>query len=226
MDKKELNKKEASKTEGNNLKPKKMSKFTSGILGAIKLALGICLLPFVYSLTIAFVKELNLIDAKLQFLFWSGAISFLAIYLFIWEPASIYAKGQKIVEVIFQFFQPLVRFAPYLLPVYTIVLFITYALATLVSKSTDLINYFIFLFGFSITLHLVFSAKSIRGKQGDFLKANYIFGFSFIYILNIVLLAVGLSFIFKDFSLANLFSFSYDKASSIFCVVFRQLFLR
>ncbi|TRZ47135.1 hypothetical protein D4Q80_04985 [bacterium] len=225
MKKKESLKKELLRPDPNTPLPKRAG-FSGRIFSAIKFILGFCLLPLVYALTVSFVKELNLIDPKLQVYFTGGIISFLAIYLFVWEPAVVYAKGQKLVEVIFQFFQPLVKFAPYLLPVYTIVLFIVYAPAAVIFKEAEPLKYFVFLFGFSVSLHLVFSARSMRTKQGDFLKANYIFGFSFIYIVNIALLAAGLSFIFKEFSLINFSSGSFNAAGDIFHVVFKQLFLR
>ena len=194
MRKKESLKKEIPESDIGKPAPK-ISGFSAGAFGVIKFILGVSLLPFVYSLSVSFLKEFRLIDPQLQSYFWSGVVSLLVVYLFIWEPAAVYAKGQKLVEVIFQFFHPLVKFAPYLLPVYTLILFVAYAFAAVTFKSADTINYFVFLFGFSMAMHLVFSAKSMRSKQGDFLKANYIFGFSFIYIVNIALLAVGLSFI-------------------------------
>jgi len=82
-----------------------------------------------------------------------------------------------------------------------------------------------FLFGFSIALHLVFSARSIRSKKGDFLKANYIFGFAFIYIVNVFILALGVSLIFQDFSFIDFFNASFQIAKGIFSAVVKQLFL-
>ncbi len=225
MKKKESLKKEIPKVEISAPVPR-MSGFSGRVFGIVKFILGLCLLPFVYSLSVAFIKELDLIDFKLQWYFWGGVIAFLAVYLFLWEPVTVYSRGQKLVEAIFKFFHPLVKFAPYLLPVYTIILFVLYAPAAAIFKSADLINYFIFFFGFSIALHLVFSAKSLRLKQGDFLKANYLFGFSFLYLVNIALLGLGLSFIFKEFSLVNFYSGSFRAASDIFYLIFRQLFLR
>jgi len=202
----------------------------------IKFLLGICLLPFVYSATVAFLSEFNLIEKPLQNYFWSGIITLLIIYLFIWEPAIIYAKGQKVLELIFNFFKPLVRVAPYLLPIYTIILFIIYTLLSLVvsakggsasgGKSDWLIQYSLFLFGFTIALHLIFSAKTIRSKKSDFLKGNYIFGFSFIYIINLILLALFINLIFKEFSFVNFFNNSFQIAKSILYAVLKQLFLR
>jgi len=225
-----MEKKEFPKAEG-DFQPKasgitgKLSGLYNKSFGVIKFILGVCFLPFVYSSTVAFLNELSLVEKPLQNYFWAGAIVLLLVYLFVWEPVIVYTKGHKLLELIFNFFKPLVRVAPYLLPIYTIILFIIYILLSLVVKSRWLIEYSIFLLGLTIALHLIFSAKTIRSKKGDFLKANYIFGFSFIYIVNLILLAFCLNLIFKDFSFVNFFNNSFQAAKNIFGAVFRQLFL-
>lgn len=146
MEKKEFPKKEPPKAQG-DFAPKvlsgiagKLSDFYNKSFGIIKFILGVCLLPLVYSSTAVFIKEFSLVEGALQDCFWAGIISFLIIYLFVWEPAIIYAKGHKLLELIFNFFKPLVRVAPYLLPIYTIVLFILYTLFALFIKSGWLIK--------------------------------------------------------------------------------------
>ena len=119
----------------------------------------------------------------------------------------------------------MVNVAPFLLPIYTILIFVLYGLLTLGIKADWLIEYTLFLIGFSSILHLTFSAKTIRTKKGDFLKANYIFGFSFIFILNIALLALGFSLVFKEFSFVNYCNISFTIFKNIFITVFKQLFV-
>lgn len=218
-----MEKKESPKKE--NSTPPKTSDFSRRLFGIIKFALGICLLPFVYGSSASFLQEFSLVDKLQQNYFWAGLSGFLIIYLFVWEPAVIYAKGQKLLELIFNFFKPLVRVAPYLLPVYALVLFIIFWILSSIFKSRELIGYFVFLFGFSLGLHLVFSARSLRSKQGDFLKANYIFGFSFIYIINLMLISFFISLIFEEFSFVNFSNNSFQTAKDIFYAVFKQLFL-
>lgn len=222
MEKKESNKKESPK-KNNNISPR-ISGLSNKAFGIIKFILGICLLPFVYSFTVGFLTEFSLIEKALQRYFWSGVISLVIIYLFVWEPVILYTKGQKLVEIVFVFFRSLVKFAPFVLPIYTIILFILYGLVSS-TGSASLLNVLIFLIGFSAALHLVFSAKAVRSKQGDFLKANHIFGFSLIYIINVVLLAIGLNLIFREFSLVNFFNNSFQITNNIFYAVFKQLFL-
>lgn len=221
MEKKELPKEEfsiAPKISG-------LSKISNRAFGVIKLILGILFLPFVYSVTVSFLNEFSVVDKTLGNYFWAGSRSFLLIYLFIWEPVKIYSKGQKLVEIIFKFFAPLVKVAPYLLPIYFIIIFFAYSILSLIIKSQASINYALFLLGFSLALHLVFSARSIRSKKGDFLKSNYIFGFSFIYLVNLAVLSFCLNILFDKFSFVNFSNQSCQIAKDIFSALFKQIFL-
>lgn len=204
----------------------KISGFSYRLFGIIKFILGVCLLPFVYAVSAAFLNEFGAVAKTAQNYFWAGIISFIVLYLFIYEPVVIYNKGQRLLEIVFQFFRPLVKVAPYLLPIYTIVIFALYLLLSSLLKTRESFGYFIFLFSFSLALHLIFSARSIRAKQGDFLKANYIFGFSFVYIIDVLLLSFCLNLIFKEFSFVNFFNNSCQIGSNIFYAIFKQLFLR
>src|SRR3989338_11300181 len=224
-------KKEKPKAEGEfKLKVPGISGKVDGLgskaFGLVKFILGVCLLPFVYSASASFLREFSLIEKVSDLHFCLGVMSFLVIYLFIWEPAVVYTKGQRLLEVIFGFIKPLVKVAPYLLPIYTIIIFILYRLLSGVAKTGGLLKYSIFALGFTFMLHLVFSAKTMQAKKGDFLRANYIFGFSFIYIINILLLSFGLNLIFKEFSFVNFFNQSSLAAKNILSVTVKQLFLR
>ena len=203
----------------------KISGLSSKLFGLIKVLLAIVILPFLYASIVSFLSEFAQIDNGFQQIFWNGTILFLVIYLFIWEPMLIYNRGHKLLEVMFSFVKPMVNVAPFLLPIYTILFFIIYGLLSMGIKSSWLVEYTLFAIGFSSILHLTFSAKTIRSKKGDFLKANYIFGFSFIFILNVALLAFGFSLIFSKFSFVNFCNISFDIAKNIFYVVYRQLFL-
>lgn len=203
----------------------KVSGFSSKLFGIIKFLLGILLLPFVYSSTLAFLNESRALGKVMNIYFFSGIIGFLITYLFIYEPAIVYSRGQKILGAVFRFFTPLVRVAPYLLPIYTIILLFIYSLFSLFNKSAEPLRYFVFLFGFSLALHLIFSAKSLRMRKGDFLKSNYIFGFSFVYIINLTIMALGFSLIFGKFSFVNFCNNSFQLAHCVFLALFKQLFL-
>ena len=193
--------------------------------GVLKLVCGILLLPFVYATTQSFIAQFASLGADVGRYFSSGIIAFLVIHLFVWEAQVIYKKGQRFVEVIFGFFSPLVKIAPYLLPIYTIFLFAFYLVIFGISQSRSLVDQCIFLIGFSIAFHLVFTAQALINKQSDYLKGNYIFGFSLIYVINIFLLSFGFNLIFEHFSFVNFANSSFLAAADVFKALFRQLFL-
>lgn len=225
----DFNKLDAGLESSGEIKPGVGVFLRSRILSIIKLILGVSLLAFVYAGTVVFIKELGFVEKLWQSCFWSGVISFIILYLFIYEPAKIYQKGQKLLGLIFKFFAPLVKVAPYVLPIYTIIIFCLYPVFQLIfnlkEQATKINSYFIFLGGFTLTLHLVFSAKSLRWRQGDFLKANYIFGFSLVYIINLSLIALCLSLILEKFSFIDFFNNFFQTATAIFKATFKQIFI-
>jgi hypothetical protein len=201
------------------------SSLSGKLFGIIKFILGLCFLPFVYSTTVSFLREFSQIGKTFENYFWLGGITLVLIYFFVWEPGIVYSKGQRLLEFVFNFFKPLVKVAPYVLPVYAIILFVAYELLSLIIKSPWLIRYALFLLGLSMTLHIVYSAKTLRSKKNDFLKGNYIFGFSFIYTIDLMLLALFLNLIFEKFSFVSFFGSAFSLAKSIFFSVFKQLFI-
>ncbi|MFA5075702.1 MAG: hypothetical protein WC436_06415 [Candidatus Babeliales bacterium] len=214
--------------EGVGLPPALQSKLQAvqkGSLSVLKLALGLSFMTFVYSSTVAFMSEFKNIDLKFQRPLWEGLVAFVVIYFFIWEPVKVYQKGQKILEAIFKFFAPLVKVAPYVLPIYTILLFCIYPIVRFFMPYDETLAYFMFLFGFSIALHLVFGAKSLRTKQSDFLKANYIFGFTLVYIIDVLLFSLLLNLVFDKFSFVEFFNVAYKTSQDIIVAIIKQIFV-
>ncbi|MBU0548777.1 MAG: hypothetical protein KJ838_00415 [Candidatus Omnitrophica bacterium] len=193
-------------------------------LKVLKTIIIVFLLPWVYSFSLAFVNESQAVQRALFNSFVCGIISFLVIYLFIYSPSKVYQKGQKMTEATFRFISPLVKVAPFVMPIYSIIIFLLYALIFRFVHSQMIFKIFMFLIGFSIILHLVFSAKVLHSRKDDFLMINYLFSFIFIYLINVALLSLGFSIIFKAFSLNSFCQSSLEISSSIFSAVFNQLF--
>ncbi|MFA6384763.1 MAG: hypothetical protein WCY10_05275 [Candidatus Omnitrophota bacterium] len=219
---------ESGSPEGAGLPPAiqtKLEALKRGSLSALKLVLGLSFMTFVYSSTLAFISEFGNISLKFQRPLWEGLVAFVVVYFFVWEPAKVYQKGQKILEVVFKFFAPLVKVAPYVLPIYTILLFCLYPIFNFFLPYDETLAYFMFLFGFSIALHLVFGAKSLRTKQNDFLKANYIFGFTLVYIIDVLIFSLLLNLVFEKFSFVNFFNVAYKTSHEIIAAIIKQVFV-
>lgn len=226
MDKKGFFAKAPSKENSAEVKPVKKSLFanlSNSFLSLLKLVIGILLLPFVYGTTLNFVKELFKLPKDIVSAFIFGGLIFLIIYLFILEPRAIYKKGQVIVELIFKFFSPLMKVASYVVPIYTIIFLVLFWMLQAALK-INLTKEAIFLVGFSFCFHIVLTAKILRGKEQDVLKANYIFGFSLVYILNLIMLALFFNFIFTDFSFVEFSNQSYSDAQKVYYLILQQIF--
>jgi hypothetical protein len=205
--------------------PSKFQRLIQKLLAWFKFLLGLLLLPFVYSSTRVFLDGVFVLESNLKTGFFLGIAVFLLIYLFIWEPTMIYKKGQRFVQIIFGFFSPLVKVAPYLLPIYTIFSFLIYFLLSIIFKPQQILDCFMFLFGLTVVLHLVFSARSLRSRASDYLKADYLFGFSFIWLINIIILSFGFNLILKEYSFVNFLNQAFKIGITIYRIIFKQLFL-
>jgi len=220
-----MEKKESADRLFSDIKVPSKGKLQEYLLVLLKLLFGICLLPAVYAVTICFSGELLKLEPQVNGPFIWGVVSFILTYFFIWEPAVFFKKGQRILEFMFRFFSPLVKIAPFVLPIYTILLCLAYLIMAKMADTREFLTLFIFGIGFSLALHLVFSAKTLRSKAGDKLRSNYIFGFSWIYILDALLLALFFNLAFENFSFLTFFNSSYQISRSIYLAAFRQLFL-
>ncbi len=191
----------------------------------LKLIFAILLLAVVIACSIAFSREIMVLNKLTISCFLWGIFSFLIIYHLIWEPEVVYIKGQRVVEIVFRFFAPLVKVASFCLPIYTLFILIAYWLLSLLFTGLkDLGNYFIFFASFFLAMHIVFTAKSLKSRQSDFLKANYFFAMELIYLINIAIIAGLFNLILPDFSFLDFFRASCQNTQSIFLPVFRQLF--
>ncbi len=200
-------------------------RFLNNILNVIKLFLGIIFLVPVYALTLSFYHYLFTLDFILANSFLAGIISFLVIFIFIWPPHIIYKTGQQILEKTFKFFVPLVKVASYLLPIYTILIFIIGFFYFYFTNNPKAVIYTIFLIGFTLTLHLVFTAFMLRPMLIELDRiANYIFSFSIIYILNMVLCAWFFMMLNTEFDFVSFFANAYNISEDIYTAVFVQLF--
>ncbi|MFH0935598.1 MAG: hypothetical protein V1828_01875 [Candidatus Omnitrophota bacterium] len=200
-----------------------MAFFSKNAVAVIKFAAGVLLLPAVYSFSVSFINEFNTLKGDLALYFWAGVASFAIFYIFVYQPELVYNYGQQMLGRIFSFSKPLAGAALYIIPAYTLALFIIYGVLVFTSEVKGITGYFLLLIGFSIAMHLVFTAKSLNCGRRDFLKANYLFGFSLVYLSVLLLLGLGLSLILKEFSFFRFFNGSWQESAKIFTTIFNKV---
>lgn len=195
------------------------------ILSLFKFVLAILLLPLMISMTGAFWNNLCLVKAGICSAFGWGVASYLILHILLFEPVEVFDKGKKISEKALGFFTPVFKVTGYCVPLFTILSFIFYVLASHFWKGIDLLPFFVFLAAFTFAMHITLTARALRKKSPGVLKENYLFSIFFVYFVNIVILAAAFDFLTQDFSFLNFYNSAVMTAKSIYIAVFTQLFV-
>jgi hypothetical protein len=118
-----------------------------------------------------------------------------------------------------------VMLAPYLVPIYTVVIAAAYFALSFFMDTDRYSSVFIFLIGFTLMMHLVYTAESMRGKQPDLIKTGYLSSISFIYIFNLIIVFLIVSFFFQEASFIDFVSDIYENTGDFYWFFWKQLFL-
>ncbi|MCX5692342.1 MAG: hypothetical protein NTX47_01450 [Candidatus Omnitrophica bacterium] len=118
-----------------------------------------------------------------------------------------------------------VMLAPYLVPVYTVVVAIIYFVLSFFMDVALYSAVFIFLIGFTLMFHLAYTSESIKDKQSDLIKTGYLSSISFIYIINLSIVFFIISLFFRDASFVNFAADVYEKTKNFYWFFWKQLFL-
>lgn len=196
-----------------------------GVIGDIlKFVIFILLIPLIIALTVAFCQEFRGLPLNYKLAFNWGALIYLIMHLLIYEPNVIYLFGQKLVSSIFRFFDPLVKFAPFFFPIYSILFLIGFYFENVFVQSVKFDLVLIFLISFTLMMHLVLTAKALKGKDPNAAKPNYFFTMSFIFVTNIFLISLLFDLIMPEFALTTFLKHTAVLAKGIYVAVYRQLF--
>lgn len=220
------------------------------MLGKIsKFAIGLIFIPIIIGISISFFESLaNIEGAKhtgSKIFLW-GVVSYVIMHLFLFKPGYIYTFGHEMMHVLStwicgggvksfniskgggavettksNFF---ITLSPYFVPTYTLILSFLYFLLPLFFEIPNLSTMYFFSAGFTLTLHLVFTAEVLKIKQPDIIKTGYLFSLTMIYVINIILVAFLLSLLFKGLLFEDFFYNTYINSKNIYINIFTQLF--
>lgn len=195
------------------------------LLAVLKLFLALLLLPLVIGVTASFWQALGLAESRVVSAFGWGVVVYLILHILLYEPAQVFDSGKKITEKAMGFFSPLFKMAGFCLPVFTILSFLLYFLLVKIWPGLEeYFQCFVFAASFSLTMHLVMTANSLKGKQAGWLKEDYFFAIFFIYIINMLIVAGFFSLLTYDFSFVDFVKHAGQKSGAIYTASFRQLF--
>lgn len=209
---------------------------------------GILLVPIAFSVSIELYQSLGLIEnlSKLQNFFLLGGCGYLIVHAVFYKPIYLYVLGHELTHAISSILcggkvksikvsaaggrvlttkaNVFTRLSPYLVPIYTVLLFLLYLGLSLFSDTNRYVYLFIFLVGFSLVFHIVLTIDFLKKNQPDILKSGSFFSLFLIYIVNICIIAAISGFIFSEISFPAFLKDSFMHSKSIYISSFRQIF--
>lgn len=191
----------------------------------LKLILAFVLIPLTVIVTMSFIKSLSGLTPAHEHSFWLGVLIYIIVHAFVFEPQRIYHFGQKLGSSIFKFYPPLADMGSRIFPIYPLLSLIVFCFVHVFYKKNGYELYFMFLTGFTLTLHIALTAKELREENRNALNPNYLLFIQLIYIFILLLMSMLFTFIVPKFSFASFFYSAVELIKDAYTTIFRQLFV-
>jgi len=118
-----------------------------------------------------------------------------------------------------------ITLAPYILPVNTALIALIYFFIAIFYDVRAVHEIFMFLVGFSFTMHIILTIDKLRSEQTDFLRLGHLGSVVVTYVINILLVSFLLSCIFTEVSFSNFIKGFWSKTQYVYIKIFTQLFM-
>ncbi|MEI8012270.1 MAG: hypothetical protein WCI27_07310 [Candidatus Omnitrophota bacterium] len=211
----------------------KKGKSSSGIAARIfvglKFLLAVVLLPLVIATVVALQGEVRHLAPVFQQAILQGVLAYVFMKFFVYDFDAVYKYGQTIVGACFQFLKPLMNFAPYVIPIYTIFLVIAYAIVHVTGKigaNNEMAPAFFAVIAFTFAMHIILTAQDLYSKDSTAGKPDYFFGMALIFIIDVFFMALLLNLAVSGFSFVEFFKTLSVVSAKIYMMIFNQLFVR
>lgn len=215
-------------------------------LKIIKFIAGILAIPVMAAVTRAFYGNITGVvelSGILKYFMW-GVGAYIVLHLLFYKPTYIYVLGHEAVHALTSWVMggkinsfkvseaggsvsttktnAVIELSPYFIPIYTVILMAVYFVVAYSYKINGAA--FIFLIGFTLTLHLVMTIEVMKIRQPDLMKSGYLFSIVIVYVLNIIIIAMLFSLLFPSFSSKKFFADSFVFSKDVYTAIIRQLF--
>ena len=215
----------------------------------LKILLGVLALPICVGVSISLYEHLNQIQIVLYYqqkYFIVGIISYLVVHAVVFKPSYLYVLSHELMHAIAALLSGgrvrsikvsskggsvattksniFIALSPYFFPLYTIIIVLVWAATKFLIKSDIDYSFFMFAIGFTLAFHIVLTIDFLKIRQTDLLHAGYLFSMCLIYIINLILVGLIFSFLFKSMAFTAFLQDSYIKTRDIYVGIFRQLF--
>ena len=214
----------AAKDEKTQAKSSGGGGFQATAFVVLKFVLALLLLPIVIASTGALQEEILHFDATLQHDLWFGLVLYLALFFFVYDFALVYRFGQGVMTFCFQFLKPLVNFAPYVIPVYTIIVLVGFAILNAMGVKGEWKGLCYSMMAATFSMHIILTAKDLYQKDSTPGKPTYFFVMGVVYIVDVFFIALIMNMTLPGFSFVRFFQGLAGVTFNIYKAIFTQLF--
>lgn len=217
---------------------------------AIRLTLGVLFLPTAIGFSLAFYEQVTAVRevGAAEILFLLGVTAYLAFHVLVSAPTRAYVLGHELMHasatwlsggkvqgfhvgsksgsVVANKVTSLIALAPYLVPIYAVLLSLLFAAAGLFWEMTRWTPWFFFGLGATLAFHLVFTINSLKEKQSDLEVVGPLLGLGLILWTNLTIMIGVMDIVVPEIHFGSYLVEGFQHARSIYGGIFVQLFVR
>lgn len=215
----------------------------------LRLLLGIFIIPACIGVSLGLYEQLSRIKVVSyyhQIYFVIGIVAYLVVHAVIFKPSYLYIFSHEFMHVIATWISGgkvtafkvsskggnvavtksnlFIALAPYFFPFYTIVVTLIFFGAKFFLKDSIDYNPFLFAIGFTLAFHIILTVDFLKVRQTDLMHAGYLFSICLIYIVNLIVVGLIFSLLFKGITFKELLTDAYFKSKDIYVGAYQQLF--
>ena len=199
----------------------------------LKFIIALLAIPLVIAFSRSFyffINDIAFLSSRINFFIW-GLIGYMVIHILCFKPMYLYILSHEVIHVLATWVcgghitsfnvssnggnvttsktNSFIELSPYFVPLYSIFLIAIFPLARGLLSDLNITSLYIFVVGFTLGMHLIMTADSLKLRQPDLSRTGFIFSYMLIYISNLIIIALLISLVtdiehFKIFILSSI----------------------
>jgi len=189
------------------------------LLVVVKFIVGVLLLPVVWATAVLFHQHVEAFPGTYGEFFLWGVFSYLMLFLFFHHFWGLYDFGQKIFSGAFQLASPANGFIAKIVPFYLTLILLGFCVTTKLLDINTYDHYFMFFAGFAFTMHIILTAQDLQSGQKMFLKPEYLFIGSIVFILLVFMVILLFDLALGEFTIPDFARSVWNDALDIYYLI-------
>jgi len=194
------------------------------ILSIFKFVLAVILFPIVAGCLLGFYEHMSHYSTNAQNFLQYGALSFICVYLFLYQFEAVHEFGQQTVRRLFAFMSPLTNLVANVLPFYTILIMLVFWAVKSFGSGGANEHYFVFFSSFTLTMHILLVSHDLRDHERSPLKPKYFLTIASVFIVNTFLYVALMDLVRGEWTIPQFYLSVVEHSKDMYGSVFGRFF--